>query len=327
MKFGTAYLGNYYPEAIKNELSDIAGQGFDEVVLTCQENDFHHFTGKIEFTPKIAHDLGLRVLVNLWGYASAFGGGRISRLVADYPEVMVVDKKGRPHPSEWPAGHFTQPGCPNHPKVVARAQEHVGAAIKAGADGFFWDEPTQFDCYCTACRKLYAEQSGGDLEKAPKEKKAEFRRWSVAHWVEEMSRWVKAQRKDLVTSTCVMPSDRAAWEEAAGCPSLDSLGTDTYWEFEGLPLDWMKEPSRTLVDLVRKRGKSPHLWLQCWKLHRGKESEITEAAKILGAIGPDTLYVWAYRGQLGTTETCENPLKAWDAALAGLHAVGMKTRK
>ncbi|MEK7476684.1 MAG: hypothetical protein AAB152_13770 [Candidatus Coatesbacteria bacterium] len=326
MRFGTAYMGNYYPEAIKSELTDIAKQGFDEVILTCQENDFHHFTGKVEFTPRIAHDLGLKVLVNLWGYASAFGGGRISRLVADHPEVMVVDEQGQPRPSEWPAGYFTQPGCPNHPKVASRAQEHCAAAIKAGADGFFWDEPTKFNCYCTACRACYAKEFGGDLATAPKEKKAAFRQWSVAHWVEEMSRWVKAQRQDLVTSTCVMPSDRDAWEVAAGCPSLDSLGTDAYWEFEGRPLEWIREPSRALVDLARQKGKSPHLWLQCWKVHRGPEPEIAEAAKILGSLGPDTLYVWAYRGQLGTTETCEDPLKAWKFALQGLHAAGMKPR-
>jgi len=326
MRFGTAYLGNYYPEAIRRELEDIRALGFDEVILTCQENDFHHFTGKVEFTPKIAHELGLTVLVNLWGYASAFGGGRISRLVADFPDVMVVDEAGKPHPIEWPAGNVIQPGCPNHPKVQKRAQEHVDAAIKAGADGFFWDEPTTFDCYCTACRALYAGRLGGNLAKAPEERKTAFRRWSVAHWVEEMSKYVKRRRRDLVTSTCVMPSDRAAWEEASDCESLDSLGTDTYWEFEGKPLEWIKEPSTTLVALARQKGKSPHLWLQCWKVHRGREPEIAEAAKILGTIGPDTLYVWAYRAQLGTTEACEDPEAAWAAAVEGLRAAGMNPR-
>lgn len=325
MTFGTAYMGNYYKEAIRRELEDIRRAGFDEVVLACQENDFHHFVGKVLWTPAIAHDLGLKVLVNLWGYACAFGGGRISRVVADFPETMVVDERGKPSPLHWD-GQTHQPGCPNHPKIVERAREHAAVAIAAGADGFFWDEPTKFNCFCVACRSLFRETYGGDLAAAPAERVTAFRNHSIARWVEGMSRWVKTQNPSLATSTCVMTTDREGWDEVAGSPSLDSIGTDTYWEFSGEPLAWMEEPCRALVAKARSARKSPHLWLQCWKLHRGREPEIEQAARMLATYGADTLYVWAYRGQLGTTETCEEPELAWASALRGLHAVGMTPR-
>lgn len=326
MTFGTAYMGTHAPEGLKRDLEDLRAEGFDEIVLSCQENDFLHFTGKVEFTPKIAHAAGMRVLVNLWGYASAFGGGRISRLVADYPEVMVVGRDGKPNPLEWPPGSRTQPGCPNHPLVISRAREMVDQAIAAGADGFFWDEPTKFDCYCEACRALFSGRTGGDLRTAGREAVAEFRRHSVFRWIDEMSRWVKSRNAKLATSTCVMPSDRDAWEDAAECGPLDSLGTDTYWLCEDRPVEWMREPCRELVALARRKGKSPHLWLQCWKVPRGREAELVEAAKILAEAGPDGVYVWAYRGQLGTTEACDDPDAAWRKALEGFHAAGMTRR-
>jgi len=326
MRYGTAYMGTHTPEGLRRELEEIKRLGFDEIVLACQENDFMHFTGKIEFCPKIARELGLITLVNLWGFASAFGGGRISRLVADYPEVMVVGPDGKPGFTEWPAGNRIQPGCPNHPLVVERARKFAQAAIDAGADGFFWDEPTQFDCYCSACLSLFRDAGSGDLKTAPEAARKAFRSRSVARWVEEMSGWVKKENPKLVTSTCVMPSDRDAWKDAAGCPSLDSLGTDTYWMLENKPVSWMTEPCLALVEEARKNRKSPHLWLQCWKIIRGRERELVEASVELAKAKPGTIYVWAYRGQLGTTEACDAPDAAWACAVEGLRAIGMKVR-
>lgn len=314
------------PDSLSRELEDIKRSGFDHVILACQENDFIHFPGKIQFAPKIAHDLGLKILVNLWGYASAFGGGRISRLVADEPEVRVTAPDGNPRPLEQSDGTRLQPGCPNHPRVASRARELVMQAIDAGVDGFFWDEPTKFDCYCPACRRIFMERAGEEITATSPEKLAEFRRHSIYRWIDTMSRLVKERDRKLITSTCVMPSDRDSWEDAPKCEWLDSLGTDTYWMLERKPVEWMREPCAKLVDIARKGGKSPHLWLQCWKIESGREKEIINAARELAAAEPDGIYVWAYKGQMGTSESCADPEQAWNCALEGLHAIGMKPR-
>jgi hypothetical protein len=31
------------------------------------------------------------------------------------------------------------------------------------------------------------------------------------------------------------------------------------------------------------------------------------------------LYIWAWEGQLGTTESCDNPTRAWAAAVEVIH--------
>jgi hypothetical protein len=237
---------------------------------------------------------------------------------------MVVDRQGKPNPLNWHG--IIQPGCPNHPKVVGRAREYVDRAIEAGVDGFFWDEPQKYDCYCDACRELFRNRGGGDLAAAPEPERNAFRRWAVGNWIEGMSRYVKSKDRKLITSTCVMPSERDAWADSAACPSLDSLGTDTYWLLEGLPLEWMVEPCRALVDCARKAGKSPHLWLQCWSVPRRRERELVDASRILAEAEPDALYIWAYRGQDGTSETCDDPARAWECALEGFRNAGMKPR-
>ncbi len=326
MIFGTAYMGSHTPDTLKRELEDIRRAGFDQVIISCQENDYIHFPGKIQYAPKIAHDLGLKILVNLWGYANAFGGGRISRLVADEPEVRVVGPDGSPRPLDQADGTKLQPGCPNHPRVVSRALEFVMQSIDAGVDGFFWDEPTKFDCYCSACKRIYMERAGEEITATSPEKLAEFRRHSVYRWIDAMSRLVKERDRKLITSTCVMPSDRDSWEDVPKCEWLDSLGTDTYWMMERKPIEWMREPCAKLVDIARKGGKSPHLWLQCWKIEGGREREIIDAARELEAAQPDAIYVWAYKGQMGTSETCVDAEQAWNCALEGLRAVGMKSR-
>lgn len=318
-------MGSHRRDVLAAELGDIRSRGFDEVILAVQENDFIHFPGKIAETPGIAHDLGLRVLVNLWGYACSFGGGRISRLLSDEPEVMARNRDGSPYAVKWP-GFRMHVGCTSHPRLYERAQEFASTAMAAGVDGFFWDEPTKIDCYCDACKKSFAEFGKGDLLKAREEDRAAFRRFSVRRWVSEMSRWVKTQKPALETSTCVMPSDRDAWEEVAGVGDLDSLGTDTYWLLEKKPIEWMREPCRSLVSVAKAHGKSAHLWLQCWQVPAGKEEELVEASRELAAALPDAIYVWAYDGQAGTSEACDDSAKAWKFALEGLRAAGMKER-
>jgi len=71
---------------------------------------------------------------------------------------------------------------------------------------------------------------------------------------------------------------------------------------------------RDLAAVCGKAGKAHHEWLQTWAVKAGNEPRITAQGEILIRENPDALYVWAYEGQVGTTETCEDPAAAWEAA-------------
>jgi hypothetical protein len=301
MKLGVSYLGAYLPEHLRTDLADIRDLGCSELLITLAENDFHIFPGKVRFAPAIAHDLGLRILANFWGFACAFGGGRVSRLLTDNPTVWLVAKDGA----------RVGIGCMNHPALLKQAREMVDVCAAAGYDGFFWDEPTEQDCYCEHCQALFENMYGSSLQAADPTQRQGFRMYSVARYVETMSDYVKTVRGDLETATCVMPVDRAAWEDTACIGSLDTFGTDPYWICEQQPASWVTEPTRAAIALARQHGKRSLMWLQGWMIPSGREAEQEEAARLIAAEGPDALYVWSYRGGLGSNETCEDPASAW----------------
>ena len=303
MKLGMAYLGAHLPEHLRTDLIDICRIGCDELLIALSENDFHILTGKVQFASAIAHDLGLRILANFWGFACAFGGGRISRLLTENPEVWVVRRDG---------SRLGQ-GCMNHPLLLARAREMVDRCVAAGYDGFFWDEPTQQDCYCVHCREKFAAAYGGNLLAAPSDQVQAFRLHSIVSYVETMSDYVKSLQADLETATCVMAVDQAAWEATARVPSLDTFGTDPYWLRLQQPLSWVTESTREAMAVCRKYGKRSLMWLQGWAIPAGREEEIEEAAQRIAAERPDALYTWSYRAGLGSNEASEDPARAWDA--------------
>ena len=204
-------------------------------------------------------------------------------------------------------------GCMNHPALLGRAREMVDRCVAAGYDGFFWDEPTVQDCYCAHCREKYRETLGGELRAATPEQLEQFRLLSIAGYVATMSEYVKSQSAGLETATCVMPTDRAAWEITACITALDTFGSDPYWLCFNQPPAWVSQNTRPVLDLCRRYGKRSLMWLQGWNVPAGREAEIEEAARLIAAQAPDALYTWSYLGGQGTNETCADPAQAWAA--------------
>jgi hypothetical protein len=82
----------------------------------------------------------------------------------------------------------------------------------------------------------------------------------------------------------------------------------------------MRPLVRELEGLCRRQKKMHHQWLQCWAVRKGREDRIREQGRILVDEKPDALYVWAYLGQVGTSETCDAPESAWTRAAEVLRA-------
>jgi hypothetical protein len=52
----------------------------------------------------------------------------------------------------------------------------------------------------------------------------------------------------------------------------------------------------------------------------GNEPRVGELGRALYECGADALYVWAYEGQVGTGEACDDPERAWAEACGVLRA-------
>ena len=140
-------------------------------------------------------------------------------------------------------------------------------------------------------------------------------------YVQAVAGHVKAQHPALETFCCVPPEDRELWPALAGVADLDNLGTDLYWANDTHDPEEMRPLVRELAGLCLAQGKRHHQWLQCWGVRRGNEGRVGQLGEVLAGERPDALYVWAFEGQVGTSETCADPARAWQQACAVLRRV------
>ncbi len=306
MRTGVTYMGHHNPKHLRIDLADIKSLGCDDVLLAAQENDFVHMTGKLDFTPAIAAELGLRPIAIFWGALNLFGGGRSSQFLLEHPAGFQVKKDG----SHCAAGCYVNPIC------VSRIKEMIDTIADKGFAGYFIDEPTPMDCYCPACRERFGKVFGGDLETAAEEEVKSFRARCVTDYITEIAGYCKSNHPELETSCCLMPCDRELWEAAAAIDGLDSLGTDIYWANNDRDVEEMTPMVRELAAVCRRGAKLHHEWLQAWIVRRGREPRIRAQGEIFIREQPDALYVWAYASQIGTTESSDDPEASWAAAEA-----------
>lgn len=302
MRTGVSYLGHHNPKHMATDFRAMQALQLDDVFLCMQEIDFVHYPGKIKFGPQLAKEQGIRPLALFWGALNLFGGGRSSHFLLSHPECFQVGLDG----SHINAGCYVNDTC------VAYIQGLIDVSAAAGFAGYFVDEPTPLrDCYCPACRARFAEQYDGDLATAPEDQREAFRQHCVVDYVRTIADYCKANHPRLETFCCLMPHDAAMWEPTAQIASLDNIGTDIYWTNNDRPVQEMEPIVDQMAAVARQYGKTHHEWLECWRAEAGREKRIFDQGATLVRRQPDALYVWAWEGQIGTYESCADPLLAW----------------
>ena len=197
VKLGVAYMGSYLPWHLEQDLEDIYNSGCDEVLVNLQENDFHYQWGKAQFSARIAHKIGLKAIVNFWGYACMLDGGGMSKLLTDNPESWQVNREVR----------RIGVGCMNNPAVYSTLMEMTEDAASHDFDGFFIDELNRDECFCKHCQEGYKREYSASIFEATPKNLLQFRRRLVVKFIERVFKGVKAIDPRLETLTCIMPKD------------------------------------------------------------------------------------------------------------------------
>lgn len=309
MLTGVTYMGHHNPRHLATDLDAMVDLRLDDVLVAAEENDFVHFTGKIRFTPELARRRGLRPIAVFWGALNLFGGGRSSQFLLEHPEGRQVGRDNAPRAA----------GCYVNPVCVGRIEQMIDTVVDLGFAAYFVDEPTPLrDCYCPACEARFREWHGGDLAHAAEAEREVFRQRCVVEYVRQISEYCKRRHPGLETMTCLMPVDQAMWADTARIEALDNLGTDLYWTNSDRDVRDMVPIVQELAALCRQHHKVHHEWLQCWRVDAGSEGRVRAQGEVLVELQPDALYVWAWEGQIGTTESCDDPARAWAEACAVL---------
>jgi N-acetylmuramic acid 6-phosphate etherase len=323
---GVSYFGVRILRHVRRDLEDIAERGYTSVLHTFSENDLAYYRGTMADIVAASHDLGLEVQMCPWGVGRTFGGGAESRWVTFNPDACQVLDDGR----------RVATGCLNHPAYRAFCKEWADAALDAGADYVFWDEPhwtvpehvgaapERWACSCDTCR----EKSGLELQgltladlSAPEVRR--FREGSLVDFLSDMTAHVAARGGK--NTICLLPLTEGAhgisdWDAVASLSALDVLATDPYWKNFGEPADsFVGRFAQLLAETAARHSVRPQLWLPSFGLTRDDIPDLEAAVASARAAGIDDLWTWGYEACAHMTHLATPDAPAvWEAVTTAL---------
>jgi N-acetylmuramic acid 6-phosphate etherase len=312
---GVSYFGVRILRHVRRDLAEISARGYTAVLHTFSENDLAYYRGTMADIVAASHDVGLEVQMCPWGVGRTFGGEAESRWVTFHPEACQVLDDGR----------RVAAGCLNNPVYRSFCKEWADAAIEAGTDYVFWDEPHwaqpehvgaepgRWACWCGVCREL-----GGGDDPTP-----EFREASLVDFLREMVTHVSARGGK--NTVCLLPLTEGPhgigdWDAVAGLPGLDVLATDPYWKnFDEEPGSFVGHFANLLADTAGRHGVGAQLWLPSFGLTGEDIPDLEAAVAAARAAGIDDLWTWGYEACAHMTQLATpDASRVWHAATRAL---------
>jgi N-acetylmuramic acid 6-phosphate etherase len=322
---GVSYFGVRIPRHVRRDLADIAGRGYTAVLHTFSENDLAYYRGTMAEIVSASHEVGLEVQMCPWGLGRTFGGEAESRWVTFHPEAcQVLDD-----------GTRVATGCLNNRAYRAFCREWADAALEAGTDYVFWDEPHwtvpahvgrpagRWACCCEVCRDLSGLDLGGEGLTLDAPEVRAFREHSVTDFLREMVAHVAGRGGK--NTICLLPLTEGPhgigdWDAVASVPGLTVLATDPYWKnFDESAGSFVGRFARLLADTATRNGVEPQLWLPSFGLTRDDIPDLEAAIAATREAGIEDVWTWGYEacGHMTALATRDAPL-VWEAVTKAL---------
>ncbi|MDE3191369.1 MAG: N-acetylmuramic acid 6-phosphate etherase [Acidobacteriota bacterium] len=319
---GCSYFGVRVVRHVRRDMADLAARGYTGVLHTFSENDLAYYRETFGEIVAASHEAGLTVQVSPWGLGRTFGGEAESRWVAFHPEECQVLDDGR----------RVAAACLNSPAYRAFCAGWAGAAIDAGVDYIFWDEPawvvprhvgvddaSRWTCRCAHCR----ERFGADIPRELTPEVRVFREASVLGFLREaVADVVERGGKNTI---CLLPSTEGAqgisdWDAVAALPGLSVFATDPYWKHWGEPAGaFVNRFARLLSETCGRHGVGAQLWVPSFGLTQGEIPDLEDAIRGARDAGIEDLWTWGYEacGHMSALATPDAP-RVWAAVTEAL---------
>jgi hypothetical protein len=303
METGVSYYGNRILRYVQADLDAMAVNGCTYVVHTFSESDLLFYRKTMGAIVKATHAAGLRAWLDPWGAGGMFGGEALSHYAARFPEHQQVLSTGERVPA----------ACPNRYEFRSALRQWVDAAIEAGADMLFWDEPhfcvptrlswyegpaDAWACHCSACQYLYRAGYGEELPDALDAGARAFRQERILDFLADMTGY--AASRGAHNALCLQPArdDELSgkfFRAAPELPNIHVFGITPYWVDTHVTVEeHVGQHTARVVDLCRYLNKPAQIWVQAFNIPEGREEEVATAVEIAAAGGAEYVAAWSY---------------------------------
>lgn len=317
-KTGISYFGNRNPRHFLVDLEEILSHHCNFIVHTFSENDQLFYYGTMQELVELSKGAGLEVYLDPWGVGRVFGGEAFSDFAL----------KNRSCCQKLFSGDWAPAVCLNNSTFLEFMMKWIDDAAVIGADVLFWDEPhfyhetrqgdviRDWACICESCQKKYRLFYGENFPMTVNDDFFRFREDSMVEFLSTICSYAKT--KGLRNCVCLLPMQEKAagvadWEKIARIPEVDIIAVDPYWIAFKRTLDYVAENINRIVKLATTFGLEPQVWIQNFKIPRGRESEILEAIAIAYSEGVRNFAAWSYYGTgYMSYLRCDRPKEVWD---------------
>ena len=299
MKTGVSYFGNRIVEHVREDMDTVREAGCTFVVHTFSENDLFYYRETMGEIVAVSQDAGLEVYLDPWGVGGVFGGEAFSRWIAGDRDICQQDSQGNILPC----------ACLNHRTFRDLMAQWSEAALEAGPQVLFWDEPhlgtmagqkRAWSCRCPVCQEFYREWYGEEMPVELTPVVAQFREDTLVDFL----RFLLSLRGEtsVQNAVCLLPfedPDRGMsdWESVASLSDLDILASDPYpIAFRKETEPFVRHVAHRLMDLSQAWGLEPQLWVQAFGVPAGREDEIEMAIRIGEEVGIRNFAAWGFAG-------------------------------
>lgn len=324
LKKGVSYFANRYLKHFKEDLAEIVAFPFQYIIHTFSENDQLYYCDTLKDFVGLSKEKGLEVYLDPWGVGRVFGGEAFSKFVADHPEECQILSSGK----------RAAAACPNRRPFQDFMIAWVESACDLGGDVIFWDEPHYYlngalalkdpekyqdwACCCDVCQSQFQKEYGLSMKQDLTPEIARFREKSLILFLKKLCQ--RVHEKGLRNAVCLLPSPLPKfsrilgieeWRSLACLKEIDILSTDPYWALMNRPVrDFVETISKRLTSLACEFDKESEIWIQGFKISKGREEEVFQAIQAAGFVKPSRIAVWSH-----DATSCMSELACDDAPL------------
>lgn len=334
---GVAYHGNRMLSHVREDMMDLARNGFNAVVHMFSHNDMIRHKNIMKEIIKISEEFGLKVYIDNWGLSGA--PGEPSHFLSWYPNAHQV----------YNNGNFKNPAFPrvlicfNNPDFIEFTKEWIDSVIEIGGKRIMWDEPFMISgeymddvpklwtCRCETCRRIFKEKYGFEMPVEYTKEVNEFRVWTFKNYFNTICSY--GASKGIENSLILkVHTERGIGlsnsEDLFEISSIHNIGTDPYQKWNGYENVYTTIYPATLenVRISKKYNKGHHLWIKGFGLPPGEEDDIIAAADAIYDAGAREIFIWGYRGSEANDYRMPYPETAWKTMIDAMARITERHR-